>query len=78
MKIKLGAAPNADFTGDKRTVKPHFVEVWDITSAKKRMEEFIDDNDLGSGNLSADCGNVYSDAGDLIAKISYNLRVVMQ
>ena len=49
------------------------VESADMAAAQ--MRGYVDHNGLGSSDLKRDCGNIYTDAGELVARVSYNGRV---
>ena len=77
MKVLLKSVPNPDLVGGYWThgkrPRPIWVNVRDLTEARERCINFITSNELGGGNWSG--GEVKNDAGQAIAKVSYNGRV---
>ena len=75
LKVTLKSVGNPDFRQDP--TRPMYgcernqtVEVKSFAEASLVCREFIDRNDLGSGNWAG--GDVFDDSGKLIARVSYN------
>jgi hypothetical protein len=76
LEVELGAEPNPDHSYKSHSgsvkIKTHKVKVKSLTEAQNKVREFIDENDLGSGNFTG--GDLFSH-GKKIGRVSYNGRV---
>ena len=82
MKTKLTfafeAVPNPDFPdGHRATVRLRLrmVAASDLKDASAKFRGLIVQHDLGGGNLTKRAGCVYDEAGQQVARISFNGRV---
>ena len=78
MKIKLASVGNPDFGQDESQALPGvpsklLEKVPSFAVASVACRQYIRHYGLGGGNWSG--GQVYDDAGKLIARVSYNGRV---
>jgi hypothetical protein len=81
MKTKLifafEAVPNPDFRdGHRATVRLplRMVAACDLKDASAKYRGLIVQHDLGGGNITTKAGCVYDEAGQQVARISYNGR----
>ncbi len=78
MKVKLSSVGNPDFgqNPNQRLYGSEKNKVVTVTSFKEASDvcrDFIDNNDLGSGNWSG--GEILDENNKIIAHVSYNGRV---
>ena len=84
MKLLLYHAKNPDLmygqgNGTGYWVEPidprkMVIEVADLSHARQALRDWVERNELGCGNMAADCGDVIVD-GRIVARISFNGRV---
>jgi hypothetical protein len=76
LEVELGAEPNPNHSLKSHTgsvkIKTHRVKVKSLSEAQNKVREFIEENDLGSGNFTG--GDLFSH-GKKIGRVSYNGRL---
>lgn len=76
MKVLLSAQGNPDMDEPKNIgIKSQWVAVSSLKEASARVQEFLEEHDLGSGNWTG--GDVVDASGKKIARISFNGRAWM-
>lgn len=80
MKLKLHHVPNPDIPGGyydeyEHPVNDYLVEVRTLAFASGIYRDWIDNNNLGGGNIAQDSGRLYDVNGDHFATVSFNGRV---
>jgi hypothetical protein len=76
LEVELGAEPNPNHSLKSHTgsvkIKTHRVKVKSLSEAQNKVREFIEENDLGSGNFTG--GDLFLN-GKKIGMVSYNGRL---
>jgi hypothetical protein len=76
LEVELEAIPNPNFSRNSHEgsvkIKKHKIKVKSLIDAKDKVLDFIDENDLGSGNFMG--ANIFSN-GKKIGRVSYNGRL---
>lgn len=76
LTVTLSAAPNPDFSPNEHPgsvrIRPRKVKVGSLAEASAVCRQFIRDEELGGGNWTG--GEVLDEAGNFVARISYNGR----
>jgi len=81
MKIKLWHCPNIDLMETKgyrtqpKVPRRITANVETLKEASITLRKWVNENNLGGGNMDARCGEVRNEHGRHIATVSYNGRV---